>query len=57
MPRENAVRELLTLSDRGDTWHLLLHIKQMPCLPKRQNTIMYRTVKFKFNFCGLVRPH
>ena len=26
--------EMLTLSERGDTWHLASHIKQLPCLPE-----------------------
>ncbi len=32
--------EMLTLSERGDTWHLDVHIKQMPCWPEKQTAVI-----------------
>lgn len=33
-------RNMLTLSERGDIWHLLEHIKHLSCLPERKYVII-----------------
>lgn len=49
-------RKMLTLPERGDTWHLALHIKQFPCFPEKKkcNRQNYKAVKEMHNLSRLI---
>lgn len=46
---------MLTLSERGDTWHVALHIKHLPCLPERNVAVIQYKQNTKQKKC-IVSP-